>query len=123
MLICPVSIKYPQWASTQRYYFSVTTPVNPAPTPETLYTTLQDHTRLAKSIAAIPVPVEQAHVTGPKFQRNKKWDDPNCQWCNVLHDDTKCYFKHPEQHAEYIKRFTWANYTYCKIWMILFSPI
>lgn len=116
VLIRAVSIKYPQWASTQRYHFSVATSVNPAPTLDTLYTTLQDHIRLAESIAPTPVPLAQAHVTGPKFQRNKKWDGPNCQWCTGPHDDTKCFFKYPEQRAEYMKRFPRANYTENKKW-------
>ncbi|VCU41398.1 BgtTE-56029 [Blumeria graminis f. sp. tritici] len=42
-LIRAASQKYPQWASTQRYHFSVATSVNPAPSLETLYTTLHDH--------------------------------------------------------------------------------
>ena len=42
VLIRAASQKYPQWASTQRYHFSVATSVNPAPSLETLYTTLQD---------------------------------------------------------------------------------
>ena len=121
VLIRAVSQKYPQWTSTQRYHFSAVTSVTPAPTLETLYTTLQDHIRLAESMAPIQVPVSQAHVTGSKLKRNKKWDGPNCQWYTGPHDDTKCFFKYPEQHAEYMKKFPRANYTENKKWRAEFQ--
>ncbi|VDB84394.1 Bgt-20482 [Blumeria graminis f. sp. tritici] len=121
VLIRAASQKYPQWASTQRYHFSVATSVNPAPCLETLYTTLQDHIRLAESIAPVLASISQVHATGYINKRNKKWDGPNCKWCSGTHNDAKCFLKYPKQHAEFMKRFPRADYTENKRWRTEFQ--